>query len=257
MCARLQDLLDPVLQLAGRSARLKFDIRLQAHWLHSVSCFGGEASCHGRSRRPTRSPAFLCSGSFVSAPHPISSSPRFFFPPLQDLVIVTAPSFLRAFRVIDVPGGCQFIFHLSCCVFFLHLLWPYTSPNKHHRAAVSCILSPHVPSHVRLHASPGSVPSTSTSTTTHHELQYPIGRLPYAPQGPYEVLHRCRRPQDRHFTRGTGSGGRRLRPAPLPLCSAPRIRHIIDREPAGHQASSWSSARQPQSAPAAERLRRV
>jgi hypothetical protein len=118
-----------------------------------------------------------------------------FFPNLVQSV--TAKLYPRSFRFLTAYGGCLSSFVCAASSFFLHLLWPYTSPNKHHRANVSCILSSHLHSHGRLRASLESLEYTHVfDEPTNNELQHNIRRLAYPPQGRLEVLQDCRRPQD-------------------------------------------------------------
>lgn len=157
--------------------------------------------------RPTRlphlvAPASYCFGSFKcrhsSPASSISStltSVSSFHPNDHILCSLLRPRHPRPFRPSDAHEELLIYIHLSCFFFVLHLLWPSTSPNEHHRAAVSCILSTHLPSHVRLHASLGSFPSTYASDVSNNELQYNIRRFSYAPKGPHSVLH-GRRPED-------------------------------------------------------------
>jgi hypothetical protein len=125
---------------------------------------------------------------------------------------------------------------LTYCIYFGHL-----RRQTQYQAAVSCILSTHLPCHVRLTARISRISSIYHHVQGHHsssyELQYHIRRFAYAPQGPLEVLLGCRRPQDRYFSRGTGPGGTRLRPEPPSLCPIPRVWLTIDREHAGYEAA--------------------
>jgi hypothetical protein len=82
----------------------------------------------------------------------------------QFRVVRHCKAFSSLLPLLDRVRGCLSSSICAASSFFLHLLWPYTSPNQHHRANVSCILSSHLHNRGRLRASLQSLSSTSALT---------------------------------------------------------------------------------------------
>ena len=203
---------------------------------------GGESELAGRADAPSflfasaashRQTSYRHLASFpITPPFPSTSTSTAASPLLAALTLPSSfPPRCCQLQAANLVASSAFLFSASSST------WPYTSPTEYHRAAVSCILSLHLPSHVELRTSLESLPSTSTSTVTNHGLQHNFRRLAYPSQGPRPVQHASWRPKGRYFTRGTGPD-QRQQPELLPFRSPSFFWLVVDIQSAGSEAAT-------------------